>query len=39
MNFIVLFFKEDILLEGKSEADKMRRKAPRFWAIFAMHTP
>ena len=31
MNFIVLFFKEDILPEGKSEADKVRRKAPRFW--------
>jgi len=28
---IVLFLKEDILLEGKSEADKVRRKAPRFW--------
>ena len=39
MDFIVLFFKEDILLEGKSEVDKMRRKAPRFWAIFAIHTP
>ena len=31
MNFIVLFLKEDILPEGKSEADKVRRKAPRFW--------
>ena len=28
---IVLFLKEDILPEGKSEADKVRRKAPRFW--------
>ena len=31
MNFIVLFLKEDILPEGKSEVDKVRRKAPRFW--------
>ena len=31
MDFIVLFLKEDILLEGKSEADKVRRKAPHFW--------
>ena len=31
MDFIVLFLKEDILLEGKAEADKVRRKAPRFW--------
>ena len=31
MNFIVLFFKEDILPEGKSEANKVRKKAPRFW--------
>ena len=28
---IVLFLKEDILPESKSEADKVRRKAPRFW--------
>ena len=27
----MLFFKEDILPEGKSKADKVRRKAPRFW--------
>ena len=27
MDFIVLFLKEDILLEGKSEANKVRRKA------------
>ena len=31
MDFIVLFLKEDILPEKKSEADKVRRKAPRFW--------
>ena len=31
MNPIVLFLKEDILPEDKSEADKIRRKAPRFW--------
>ena len=31
MYFIVLFLKEDILLEGKFEADKVRRKASRFW--------
>ena len=31
MDFIVLFLKEDILPEDKSEADKVRRKAPRFW--------
>ena len=28
MDFIVLFLKEDILPEGKSEADKVQRKAP-----------
>ena len=27
----VLFLREDILLEDKSEADKVRRKAPQFW--------
>ena len=27
----MLFLKEDILPEDKSEADKVRRKAPRFW--------
>ena len=31
MDPIVLFLKEDILLGEKSEADKVRRKAPRFW--------
>ena len=31
MNSIVLFLKEDILSESKSEADKVQRKAPRFW--------
>ena len=30
MDSVVLFLKEDILLEEKSEADKIRRKAPRF---------
>ena len=31
MDPIVLFLREDILLEDKSEADKIRRKTPRFW--------
>ena len=31
MDSIMLFLKEDILPEGKSKADKVRRKAPRFW--------
>ena len=31
MDSIVLFLKEDILPKSKSEADKVRRKAPRFW--------
>ena len=31
MDFVVLFLKEDILPEGKSEANKVRRKASRFW--------
>ena len=31
MDSIVLFLKEDVLLESKSEADKVRRKAPWFW--------
>ena len=31
MDYIVLFLKEDILPEDKSKADKVRRKAPRFW--------
>ena len=30
MDFIVLFLKEDILLEIKSKVDKVRRKAHRF---------
>ena len=31
IDFIVLFLKEDILPEGKSEVDKVQRKAPQFW--------
>ena len=31
MDSIVLFLKHDMLLEEKSKADKVRRKAPRFW--------
>ena len=31
MDPIVLFLKEDIMPKEKSKADKMRRKAPRFW--------
>ena len=31
MDFIVLFLKEDVLPENKSEADKVRRKAYWFW--------
>ena len=31
MDSIVLFLKEDILPKEKLEADKMRRKALRFW--------
>ena len=31
MDFIVLFLKEDVLPKEKSEADKVQRKAPRFW--------
>ena len=31
MDSIVLFVKEDILPEEKSEVDKVRRKALRFW--------
>ena len=31
MDSIVLFLKEDILPEGKSDANKVQRKAPRFW--------
>ena len=31
MDSIILFLKEGILLKGKSEADKVRRKALQFW--------
>ena len=31
MDSIVLFLKEDILPEEKSEADKVQKKASRFW--------
>ena len=31
MDAISLFLEEDVLPEEKSEADKVRRKAPRFW--------
>ena len=31
MDSIVLFLKEDVLPEEKLEADKVQRKAPRFW--------
>ena len=31
MDSIVLFFKEDILPEEKSEAEKVQKKASRFW--------
>ena len=31
MDSIVLFLKEDVLLENKSEVDMLRRKDPRFW--------
>ncbi|XP_075665174.1 uncharacterized protein LOC142634804 [Castanea sativa] len=31
MDPIVIFFKDDILPKEKGEADKVRRKAPRFW--------
>ena len=31
MDSIVLFLKEDVLPEDKSEADKVQRKAPQFW--------
>ena len=31
MDSISLFLKKDVLPEEKSEADKVRRKAPRFW--------
>ena len=31
MDPIVLFLKKDILLEAKSEAEKVQKKAPWFW--------
>jgi len=31
MDFIVLFLKKDVLPKDKSKAEKVRRKAPRFW--------
>ena len=31
MDLVVLFLKEDVLHESKFEADKIRRKATRFW--------
>ena len=31
MDPIVLFLRDDILLEEKGKVDKVRRKAPRFW--------
>ena len=31
MDFILLFLEKDILPEEKSEAEKVRRKAPQFW--------
>ena len=31
MDLIVAFLKDDILLEGKSEVEKIRRNATRFW--------
>ena len=31
MDPILLFLERDILLEEKSEAEKIRRKDPRFW--------
>ena len=31
MDPIVSFLKDDTLLEEKSEAEKIQRKAPRFW--------
>ena len=31
MDPIVAFLKDDILLEGKSEAEKIRRSVTRFW--------
>ena len=31
MDSIVLFLKEEVLPEDRSEAEKVQRKAPRFW--------
>ena len=31
MDSISLFLEKDVLLEEKTEADKIQRKAPRFW--------
>ena len=31
MDSTILFLKEDVLLEDKSDVDKVRMKAPRFW--------
>ena len=31
MDYISLFLEKDVLPEEKSEADEVRRKAPRFW--------
>ena len=31
MDSIVSFLKEDVVPENKFEAEKVRRKAPRFW--------
>ena len=31
MDSTILFLKEDVLLEDKSDVDKVRRNAPRFW--------
>ena len=31
MDSIVLYLREEILSEDKSEVEKIRRKAPRFW--------
>ena len=35
MDPIVLFLREDILLEDKSKVDKVRRKTPRLWLFEA----
>ena len=31
MDPILMFLERDVLLEEKSEVEKVRRKAPRFW--------